>query len=68
VRLVSERTRQIAKNPFIYKKTDFKAIRVASVGNFSIYFKVTDERIIVYAFWDNRQDPKNLLKILKKEV
>jgi hypothetical protein len=32
IRLVSERTKQIAKNPFLYKRTDFKDIRVASLG------------------------------------
>lgn len=67
VRLVSERTKQIAKKPFIYKSTDFKNIRVASLGNFSIYYKITDEQIIISAFWDNRQDPKKLLKLLQNK-
>jgi plasmid stabilization system protein ParE len=62
VNLVSERTRQIAEQPCIFKSTDFKEVRVASMGNFSIYYKVTDDQIIVSAFWDNRQDPKKLLK------
>jgi plasmid stabilization system protein ParE len=65
IRLVSERTKQIAKNPFLYKRTDFKDIRVASLGNFSIYYKINDEQIIVSAFWDNRQDPGLILKILE---
>lgn len=67
VKLVSERTKQIAKNPVIYKSTDFKDVRIASLGNFSIYYKITDEQIIVSAFWDNRQDPKKLLKILENK-
>ncbi len=67
VGLVSERTRQIAKEPLIYKSTDFKDTRVASLGNFSIYYKVSDKQIIISAFWDNRQDPKKLLKILLNE-
>ena len=65
LRLVTERTLQISENPFIYKSTDFKDVRVASLGNFSLYYKVTDEQIIVTAFWDNRQDPKKLLDILE---
>lgn len=65
VRLVTERTKQIAIKPFIYKATDFKNTRVASLGNFSIYYKVTDEDIIITAFWDNRQNPKKLLTILE---
>mgnify|MGYP005838806917 CR=1 FL=1 len=65
VKLVSERTKQIAEMPFISKSTDFKDTRVASLGNFSIYYKVNDEQIIISAFWDNRQDPKKLLKLLQ---
>lgn len=65
--LVSDRTEQIAKKPFLYKSADFKDTRVASLGHFSIYYKVFDDRIIVTAFWDNRQDPKKLLKILKNK-
>ncbi|TXK74107.1 type II toxin-antitoxin system RelE/ParE family toxin [Mesonia sp. HuA40] len=62
---VSERTKQIAEKPLIYKATDFKDTRVASLGNFSIYYKFNDTEIIITAFWDNRQNPKKLLKILK---
>ncbi|MBW7870964.1 MAG: type II toxin-antitoxin system RelE/ParE family toxin [Flavobacteriia bacterium] len=65
VKLVSERTKQIAETPLIYKATDFPDTRVASLGNFSIYYKISDKNIIITAFWDNRQDPKKLLKILK---
>lgn len=65
--LVTGRTEQIAKNPFLYKSADFKDTRVASMGHFSIYYKVFDDRIIETAFWDNRQDPKELLKILKNK-
>ncbi len=66
VKLVSERTKQIAEKPLIYKATDFKDIRVASLGNFSIYYKLSNDQIIVTSFWDNRQDPKRLLEILEK--
>ncbi len=67
LKLVSQRTEQIAQNPFIYILTDFKDIRVASLGNFSIYYKITEQQIIITAFWDNRQNPKGLLRILKKK-
>lgn len=66
VKLVSERTKQIAEKPLIYKGTNFKDIRVASLGNFSIYYKLSNEQIIITSFWDNRQDPKKLLEILVK--
>lgn len=67
LKLVSERTLQISEKPFIYKSTDFKDVRVASLRNFSVFYKVTDEQIIITAFWDNRQDPKKLLEILQNK-
>jgi hypothetical protein len=30
------------------------------MGHFSLYYKITDKFIIVLAFWDNRQNPKEL--------
>lgn len=65
LKLVSDRTKQIADQPLIYKSTDFKDTRVASLGNFSIFYKFNDKEIIITAFWDNRQNPKKLLKILE---
>ena len=67
IRIVAKRTKQIADTPFIFKEADFKDTRMASLGNFSIFYKVTDEEIVITAFWDNRQDPKKLLRILKDE-
>lgn len=54
VELVSERTQQIAQNPLLYKRTDLNDTRVASLSNFSIYYKFNDTEIIITAFWDNR--------------
>ncbi len=68
MKLVAERTKQIADKPLIYKSTDFKDVRVASFGNFSINYKVSEKEIIITAFWDNRQDPKKLLNILENKI
>ena len=65
MKFVSERTKQIAENPFIFKETDFKDIRVASLENFSIYYKCNEREIIITAFWDNRQNSKKLLTLLE---
>lgn len=67
IKAVSERTKQLAESPFLYKRTDFSDTRVTSINNFSMFYKVTDEAIIITAFWDNRQDPNTLLKILQAE-
>jgi hypothetical protein len=66
IELVGKRTSQISTQPLIFKTADYKNTRVATLGNFSIYYKVSKTEIIVTAFWDNRQDPKKLLKILQK--
>ncbi len=65
LQLVTDRTKQIAQNPFSYKKAKFDNTRVASLGNFSIFYKVNENEIIITAFWDNRQDPSKLLKFLR---
>lgn len=66
--LTNSRIKLIVKNPKIYKKADFLDTRVAAMGHFSIFYKTTDENIIVTAFWDNRQDPKKLLQILTEKT
>lgn len=64
IKIVAQRTKQIAEAPLIYKEADFKDTRVASLGNYSIFYKVSEQEILITAFWDNRQNPKKLLKIL----
>jgi plasmid stabilization system protein ParE len=64
IKIVAQRTKQIAETPLIYKKADFKDTRVASLGNYSIFYKVSEREILITAFWDNRENPKKLLKIL----
>lgn len=51
VKLVSERTNQISEKPFIYKSPDFKNVRVAILKTFSIYYKVSDDDIIITAIF-----------------
>ncbi|TXC78868.1 type II toxin-antitoxin system RelE/ParE family toxin [Luteibaculum oceani] len=63
---VTERTLQIAEKPQMYRKAGLENIRVASMGNYSIYYKHSDKELIVLAFWDNRQDSKELLHLLKR--
>lgn len=64
---ISKTTGQIAENPLLYRSTNVDNIRTASIQNFSIYYKFTEEQITVVAFWDNRQDPQKLLNILERK-
>lgn len=67
LRLSNEKANQIAANPLLYKVADFPETRVATMGHFSLFYKITDTTIIITAFWDNRQDPQKLLQLLKEQ-
>jgi plasmid stabilization system protein ParE len=54
----------ISKNPRAFQETEIPNLRESAMGHFSLYYKFTEEYIVVVAFWDNRQDPKNLLKLI----
>lgn len=64
IELISEQIRVILTNPQLFKKADFKDTHVSALGHFSIFYKYTEDSVIITAFWDNRQDPKTLLDIL----
>lgn len=68
VELFRERTRQLIKHPKLGKKADFPETRVISLGHFSIFYKATKDRIIITSVWDNRQNPADLLKLLKRDI
>lgn len=64
--LTAKQIKIILSHPESFKLTDYPETRVSAMGYFSIYYKKTDEHLIVTAFWDNRQDPKKLLELLLK--
>lgn len=66
ISLIKGRLKHICKNPELFKPADFPDTRVAAMGNFSLFYKITPEKIIVTAFWDNRQDPEKLLELIGK--
>lgn len=67
IKLTANRLKVILQNPESYKEINFPNTRISSIGHFSIVYKITDKNIIVTSFWDNRQNPSELLEILKKE-
>ncbi|MEN9441931.1 MAG: hypothetical protein RLZ33_2008 [Bacteroidota bacterium] len=64
IEITAEHLKVIVKNPEAFKETEIKGVRESAMGHFSLYYKITPEQIIVMAFWDNRQNPKKLLKIV----
>ena len=66
IKLTAKRIKVIVSSPTAFKLTTHPETRESAMGNFSIYYKITNHQIIITAFWDNRQDPKKLLDILTK--
>jgi len=66
IQLISDRVKIIESHPESFKITDYPETRESAMGHFSIFYKVSESQLFVTAFWDNRQDPKDLLKLLKK--
>jgi plasmid stabilization system protein ParE len=67
LKLSNEKANKIAENPLLYKSASFPDTHVAAMGHFSLFYKITEESIIVTAFWDNRQEPRKLLESLKSQ-
>lgn len=65
ITLIRDRINFIIENPHAGKPTTHMNTREAAMGSFSIYYKISENQIIITAFWDNRQDPDNLIKTLK---
>jgi plasmid stabilization system protein ParE len=66
IKLIKERLEIILEHPEAFKLTTYPETRESAMGNFSIYYKITETQLIVTAFWDNRQNPKTILELLKK--
>ena len=64
IQITTKHLRVISKNPEAYKATEIDQVRESAMGHFSLYYKITSEQIIGMAFWDNRQDPKKILKAI----
>lgn len=64
VHLIRQRIQVLQENEFAGKPTVHLETRVTAMGNFSIFYKISDSHIIITSFWDNRQDPEKLLKII----
>ena len=66
--LIRERIKVISQNLEAFKFSVFPNTGVSAMGHFSLYYKFFENQIIIIAFWDNRQNPKKLFKILNNEL
>lgn len=63
---IKERTDILKISPEIGKRTEHKNMRAVSLGHYIIFYQFDTSKIVITAFWDNRQEPKKLLKSLKR--
>lgn len=65
IELIKGRINLIIENPKAGKLTNHLNTREAAMENFSIYYKIVGSKIFITSFWDNRQDPEKLVKLLQ---
>ena len=65
LKLVDGYVEEIITRPDSYRLTEHGNHRVCVMGRFSIYFKRIENIIYITCFWDNRQNPKRLSRVLK---
>ena len=63
---IKERTTLLKLYPELGLETTFTKTRVLYLSYYSILYQFTEEQIIITGFWDNRQDPIELLHSLKR--
>ncbi len=62
---IKERTTLLKLYPDLCLETPFTKTRVLYLGYYSILYQFSEQQIIITGFWDNRQDPIELLHFLK---
>ena len=63
---VREKFLQILQNPLIYRirTRRLRSARLKQFSAYAIYFRVTDEKIVVYSFFHASRNPSDLKKNL----
>lgn len=62
---IEERLIILQNAPEIGKCSEIDGVRVITLGHYSMFYIHDTTRITILTFWDNRQEPSKLLKILK---
>lgn len=64
---VDDKLKFISLHPLASVATNYPNTRKCAMGNYSIIYKFLDNKIYITAFWDNRQDPNKLNRLMKNE-
>jgi len=52
--------KMLAREPLIGRPTTIPGVRVKSVGDHQLYYRIDQETILILTLWDCRRDPKRL--------
>ncbi|PVW17070.1 type II toxin-antitoxin system RelE/ParE family toxin [Marixanthomonas spongiae] len=63
--VIDERTKLILSFPEMGKKAEYGNHLTVPLEHYTIFYRKVEEKIVITALWDNNQNPKKLLKILK---
>ena len=60
--LFKEKVALIRSQNYIGKPTNYKDVRATLVHHFTLFYKITEQEIIIVGIWDNRRNPDDLYK------
>ncbi|TXI81985.1 MAG: type II toxin-antitoxin system RelE/ParE family toxin [Flavobacteriales bacterium] len=52
--------RMIAQNPLLGRPSTYEGVRVKTIGDYLLFYRVQEGTILVASLWDNRQDRARL--------
>ena len=58
--LIKQSLKLTPKYPKIGRKTSFEQVRLRIIKNYLLFYKTTDNHLIVLSIWDCKQDQTNL--------
>jgi len=50
----------LSNHPFIGIESDYKDIRILIKGNYKIYYKIKEDKLIIHLVWDSRQNQESI--------
>jgi hypothetical protein len=57
--------KRLIRFPFSGKLTDFPSVRaIILLKSFTLFYKVMDSKVLILLFWDSRQDPDKIKRVL----
>ncbi|MEQ8904976.1 type II toxin-antitoxin system RelE/ParE family toxin [Ekhidna sp.] len=55
----------IKKFPQLGVKTQLKNVRIKIIKNYLLIYRVSEDTLFILLFWDSRQNPKDLDRLIK---